>query len=249
MFVKTKITSNARKGKIQQNEYNEWGHWAAESSCFKTFWAVSPQRSSVNSTLPVSSRCTMGSGNVDILSSLSPWCSCDTLLLISSLDVPSTTNLKLFCQHLLFCWLVVKFLCWSVQCFPLLFISVLAELSARGCLLYLDLYSELKDLVLRITKLQCRIDVVWDVKNFWERNGPAYTFLWVLKGPFRHTIVFTFPAALSWELDLYKLQKIYVLLHAVACSVFLQCVKTAAKMKKYSMKVILTIYILHMRVD
>lgn len=111
MFVKTKITSNARKGKIQQNEYNEWGHWAAESSCFKTFWAVSPQRSSVNSTLPVSSRCTMGSGNVDILSSLSPWCSCDTLLLISSLDVPSTTNLKLFCQHLLFCWLVVKFLC------------------------------------------------------------------------------------------------------------------------------------------
>lgn len=83
-----------------------------------------PKRSSVNSTLPVSSWCTLGSGSAEALSSLSPWCSWDTsLLLISSLDVPSTTNLKLFFQHLLFCWLFVKFLCRSVQWSPLLFIS------------------------------------------------------------------------------------------------------------------------------
>lgn len=94
----------------------------------------------------------------------------------------------------------------------------------------LDLCSELKGLVWHVTKLHCRTDAVWGVKNLWERNGPTYTFLWVLKGPFRHTIVFSFSAALTWELDLYKLQKIYVLLHAVPCSVFLQCVKTAAKM-------------------
>ena len=71
----------------------------------------------------------------------------------------------------------------------------------------------------------------------------------MLKGHFRHTIVFSFPAASTWELGLCKLQKINMLLHTVPFSVFLGCVKIAAEIKKSSRKVILTIYSLHMRVD
>lgn len=69
--------------------------------------AMSLQRSSVDCTLPVSSWCTMGLRSAEALPSLSPWHSCDTsLVLASSLHVPSTTNLKLFFQCLLFHWLL-----------------------------------------------------------------------------------------------------------------------------------------------
>ena len=133
------------------------------------------------------------------------------------------------------------------ECFAVLVFSfALAELVWEAVSL-LHSCSELKAFVLYIiTKLQLITqDALWGIKNFWERNGPVYAFLWVLKGHFRHVIVFSFPAASTWERGLCKLQKINMLLHTVPFSIFLGCVKIAAEIKKSCRKVILTVYSLH----
>lgn len=137
VFTKTKKPSNTRKGKTQQSKFSGWGHWAAESSCFKTIWLChlkGPQWSPL---------CQSPLGALwaqEVLEPCPPLPNGVAVILLWFWFHPymyrSTTNLKLFFQHLLFCWLFVKSLCWSVQCFPLLFvISALAELCVRGCLL------------------------------------------------------------------------------------------------------------------
>lgn len=113
IFTKTTTTKKAIPGKARFNKVNTVNGATGLQSPVASR-PVSPQRSSVKSTLLAFSWCPMGSGSAEALSSLTPWCSCGTsLVLISSLHVPFYNQPKIvlsaFTILLAVCY--VKFVC------------------------------------------------------------------------------------------------------------------------------------------